>query len=278
MKERIFDIKIDENINIVIDSRFKIKGFIQFIRLSFNKLEIKDEFYKIYYDEKNIKNHKLLINSIANFYKKYTNDEVSYKKLLLNYKKDIIIQIKKHQLSFDENAVYIKLNKLSNKEFEILFANAKKSVFNYVKGLFLLELLDLRSDRLVVSFTEETKKIINALVSKNSIMGYKVVFSFDESEFDYIRQFSVEGSIKEYLIKIRNALELFGVEDIYQFEKIKKEYKRLAKKYHPDLHRNKPELIQKIYDKKFRRVKESYELLEEYYKSKGLNKHENICN
>ena len=268
MRDRILDIKIGENINIVIDSRFKIKGFIQFIRLSFNKLEIKDNLYKVYFDEDNIKNHKLLVTSIANFYKKHKRDETTYKKLLLNFKKDIIIEIKKHQLTFDENAIYITINKLSSKEFEILFANPKKSVFNYIKGLFLLELLDLSSDRLVVSFTEETKKIVNALVSKTSIMGYKVVFSFDEKEFEYTRQFSIEGSLKEYLAKIRNALELFGVEDIYQFEKIKKEYKRLAKKYHPDLHRNKPELIQKIYDKKFRRVKESYELLEEYYKNK----------
>ncbi len=270
MKERIFDIKIDENIKIVIDSRFKIKGFIQFIRLSFNKLEIKNEFYKIYFDENNIKNHKLLIGSIANFYKKHTGDEITYKKLLLNYKKDIIIQIKKHQLSFDENAVYIKINKLSSKEFEIVFANHKKSVYNYIKGLFLLELLDLNEERLVVSFSEETKKIINALVCKTSIMGYKVVFNFDEKEFEYTRKYSIEGSLKEYLTKIRNALELFGAEDINKFEKIKKEYKRLARKYHPDLHRNKPELIQKIYDKKFRRVKESYELLEEYYRNKVI--------
>ena len=41
-----------------------------------------------------------------------------------------------------------------------------------------------------------------------------------------------------------------------------------AKKYHPDLHRNKPELIQKIYEKKFRRIKESFELLEEYHSQK----------
>jgi len=270
MKDRIFDIKIDKNINIVIDSRFKIKGFIQFIRLSFNKLEIRDNLYKIYFDEENIKNHKLLITSIANFYKKHINDDITYKKLLLNYKKDIVIQIKKHQLTFDENVIYIKINKLSSKEFEILFANSKKTVFNYVKGLFLLELLDLSEQRLVVSFTEETKRIITALVSKTSIMGYRVFFNFDEKEFDYTRQFSVEGSLKEYLTKVRNALELFGVGDIYQFDKIKKEYKRLAKKYHPDLHRNKPELIQKIYDKKFRRVKESYELLEEYYNNKKI--------
>ena len=99
-------------------------------------------------------------------------------------------------------------------------------------------------------------------------MGYKVIFNIDESEFAYNKGFSVEGSLKEYLNKIRNALELFGVSTINEFDKIKKEYRRLAKKYHPDLHRQKPELIQKIYEKKFTRVKESFELLEEYHRKK----------
>ena len=271
MTQKILEIKIGENIEVVIDSRFKIKGFIQFIRLSFNRLEIKDNYYKIYFDEENVKNHKLLVSSIANLYKKHKNDENTYKKLLLNFKKDIVIHIKKHQVTFDENAVYITVNKLSSKEFEILFANVKRSVFNYVKSLFLLDLLDLSEDRLVVSFNENTKRIITALLEKHSVMGYKTVFKADRNEFNYSKHFSVEGSLKEYLTKIRNALELFGVSEIYEFEKIKKEYRRLAKKYHPDLHRNKPELIQKIYQKKFLRVKESYELLEEYYKTKVEN-------
>jgi len=180
----------------------------------------------------------------------------------------LIIKIKKYNLSFDEKAIYITIRKLSSKEFEILFANPKAPVFNYIKGLFLFDLIDISSDRMVVVFNEESKRIVTALASKNSVMGYKVIFNIDERDFEYSKSFSVEGSLKEYLNKIRNALELFGVSSIYEFDKIKKEYRRLAKKYHPDLHRQKPELIQKIYAKKFARVKESYELLEEYYNQK----------
>ncbi len=268
MEEKILEVKIDENINVVIDSRFKIKGFIQFIRLSFNKLEIRDNYYKIYFDKENIKNHRLLIHSIANLIKKYKNNESLYKKLILNFKKDVIIKIKKHQLAFDENAIYIAIKKLSSKEFEIVFANPKKAVFNYIKSLFLLDLLDLDDEKIIINFNEDTKRIVNALIAKKNIMGYKVFFKFNEEEFDYKKRFSIEGSIKEYLAKVRNALELFGVNDISEFEQIKKEYRRLAKKYHPDLHRDKPELIQKIYHKKFMRVKESFELLEEYKKSR----------
>jgi molecular chaperone DnaJ len=269
MDDKIFEVNINGVIEVVIDSRFKIKGFVEFIRLSFNKLEINDNEYKIYFDKKNVRKHKLLIQAIINMYKKHKGeDETLVKKLMLNFKKDLVIKIKKYHVTFDEKALYITIRKLSSKEFEILFANPKPPVYNYIKGLFLFDLIDLSADRLVVTFNEESKRIVNALISKHSIMGYKVIFNVNKDEFDYSKTFSVEGSLKEYLNKIRNALELFGVSTIYEFDQIKKEYRRLAKKYHPDLHRNKPELIQKIYTKKFTRVKESYELLEEYYNQK----------
>jgi molecular chaperone DnaJ len=269
MDDRVFEIKIGENIEVVIDSRFKIKGFIEFIRLSFNKLEINDNEYKIYFDRENVEKHKILINAIANMYKKRRNfNEAVYKKLILNFKKDCIVKIKKYQLTFDENAVYITIRKISSKEFEILFANPNKKVFDYIKGIFLFDILDIFEDKIIVSLNEESKRLVSALISKRSIMGYKVVFRVKKEEFESSRSFSIEGSVKEYLTKIKNALELFGASNIYEWDKIKKEYRRLAKKYHPDLHRTKPELIREIYEKKFRRVKESYELLEEYYNSK----------
>jgi len=266
--EKILEVNVNENIEVVLDSRFKIKGFIQFIRLSFNKLEIKGDTYVIYFDKENIKNHKLLIQTLANLYKKHKKDENTYKKMLLNFKKDVIVKIKKHEVTFDENAIYITIRKLSSSEFEINFANPNDKVYNYVKGLFLFDLLDMDRYKMVVSLNEESKRIVSALISKHSIMGYKVIFNVNEDDFQKTRTFSVEGSLKEYLNKVRNALELFGASTIYEWDIIKKEYRRLAKKYHPDLHRNKPELIRKIYEKKFRRVQESYELLEDYYNQK----------
>jgi molecular chaperone DnaJ len=267
--ERVLEVKITDILEFTIDSRFKTDSLVKFVRLSFNRLEIKDNEYMIYFDKENLKNHKILINSLANFYRKNKNDEVVYKQILLNYKKDVKLKIKKHFVSFDENAIYITIRKISSKEFEIEFANPKKSIYDYIKGLFLFDLLELDTYKMVISLNEESSKIVSALIGKNSIMGYKVVFNVNKDEFKVNRRgFSVEGSLKEYLNKIRNALEVFGVSTIYEWDTIKREYRRLAKKYHPDLHRNKPELIQKIYEKKFRKVKESYELLEEYYHSK----------
>jgi len=267
--DKIFEININENIDVVIDSRFKIKGFIEFIRLSFNKLEIKDNEYFIYFDKENIKKHKLLLQTLINMYRKVHKDDTISKRIALNYRKNVKIIIKKHSLSFSD-VIRIDVKKISSKEFSIEFSKEIKSVYNYIKGLFLFHILELYNDKIIVSFNENSKEIVYEMSKKNSIMGYKVEFHMDESEFKFShRNYSVEGSIKEYLAKIRNALDLFGVNSIYEFDIVKKEYKRLAKKYHPDLHANKPELIKKIYNKKFMKMKESYELLEEYYKSKN---------
>jgi len=267
--DKVFEIEINENIDVVIDSRYRLKGFIEFVRLSFNKLEIRDNEYFIYFDSKNVKKHKLLLQTLINMYRKtHKNDNTISKRIALNYRKNVKITIKKYNLS-SSDILNIEIKKISSKEFSIEFSKFIKPVYNYIKGLFLFHILEMYERKLIISFNENTKELVYELSKKNSIMGYKVNFIMDESEFKFShRNFSVEGSIKEYLAKIRNALELFGVDSITQFDEIKKEYKRLAKKYHPDLHRNKPELIQKIYNKKFMKIKESYELLEEYSKSK----------
>jgi len=267
--DKIFEIEIKENIEVVIDSRFRMKGFVEFIRLSFNRLEIKDDEYFIYFDKENIKKHKLLLQTLINMHKKVHKDDTISKRIALNYRKNVLIKIKKYSLSYSD-VLKIEIKKISSKEFSIDFSKEIKTIYNYIKGLFLFYILEIYNDRLIVSFNENSKEIVYELSKKNSIMGYKVEFIIDETDFRFShRNYSIEGSIKEYLAKVRTALDMFGVDSIYEFDVIKKEYKRLAKKYHPDINANKPELIKKIYEKKFMKIKESFELLEEYYKSKN---------
>jgi molecular chaperone DnaJ len=266
---RVFEIEISEDINVLIDSRYRLKALIEFIRLSFNRLKIKDNEYYIYFDPQNVKKHKLLLQTLIKLYKKnHRDDEIMIKRVALNYTKNIRIIIKKYNFLFSD-VLNIEIKKISSKEFKIEFSKFVKPVYNYIKGLFLFYILELYEKKFIISFNENSKEIVYELTKKNSIMGYKVYFIVDENEFKFFsRNFSIEGNIKEYLAKIRNALEVFGIDNINEFDIIKKEYKRLAKKYHPDLHRDKPELIQKIYNKKFMKIKESYELLEEYVKNR----------
>ena len=60
---------------------------------------------------------------------------------------------------------------------------------------------------------------------------------------------------------MKNAYEILGVSCYATDEEIKKAYRDLAKKYHPDKHQDLSKEEIKLYEEKFKRVREAYELL-----------------
>lgn len=62
---------------------------------------------------------------------------------------------------------------------------------------------------------------------------------------------------------LNRAYEILKVNQNDDFEKIKKMYKELCKKYHPDLYQD--ENIKELTEEKLKEVNEAYEILEKYY-------------
>jgi len=57
-------------------------------------------------------------------------------------------------------------------------------------------------------------------------------------------------------MKIKNYYRILGIESSATSEEIKSAYKRLARKYHPDLHPDNPKV-----EKLFSEIKEAYDVL-----------------
>lgn len=57
-------------------------------------------------------------------------------------------------------------------------------------------------------------------------------------------------------MKIKNYYRILGIESSATSEEIKSAYKRLARKYHPDLHPDDPKI-----EKLFSEIKEAYDVL-----------------
>jgi molecular chaperone DnaJ len=68
-------------------------------------------------------------------------------------------------------------------------------------------------------------------------------------------------------VKLRNPYEVLGVKEGSSEEEIKKAYRELVKKYHPDQYRDNP--LSKLAEEKLREVNEAYDYLMKNLSSRG---------
>lgn len=99
-------------------------------------------------------------------------------------------------------------------------------------------------------------KINNFENTHSKFYYYKSNFNSSNFRNDFFKSgMNIENKSKYYLI--------LGVTEEASQEEIKKAYKTLAKKYHPDVHHGKSEEEIKKNENKFRQVTEAYEKLKE---------------
>lgn len=67
-------------------------------------------------------------------------------------------------------------------------------------------------------------------------------------------------------MELEKTYEILKVKKNANLEEIKKSYKELTKKYHPDLYQNNP--LAELAEEKLKEINEAYELLENYFKNK----------
>jgi molecular chaperone DnaJ len=97
-------------------------------------------------------------------------DDTISKRIALNYRKNVFIKIKKYEISYSD-VLRIDVKKTSSKEFVIYFSQYEKSVYNYIKGLFLFHILDMDNSKIVVSFNENSKDVVYEMSKKKFHYG-----------------------------------------------------------------------------------------------------------
>lgn len=68
----------------------------------------------------------------------------------------------------------------------------------------------------------------------------------------------------EYEGTLKGDYDELGIDYNISDEGLKKNHKKLARMYHPDMHSDKSEKEQKIYEEKFKKINEAYENIKKY--------------
>lgn len=253
---------------------------------------VKETFYEYYFSRSSIiiyqdllstkaidkKREKLISwfikNSKLNLLNPKKADEITK-----NYKKQIKIEISTNSGLY-QNIATIKLSKYT-KDLMILEVKKDSSsiIFSYIRSKFIYNTSRVDKERSKILLNTSSlnfKNILEEIVSKRTIAGKKVLFLYDKT---YINEFispkkeysssssnsSEQESIKEKIDKIKNSYIILklnsGIKDI---SVVKKQYHKLAKEYHPDSHFQKSKSEIEVYQDKFLKVKEAYELIREH--------------
>ncbi len=167
--------------------------------------------------------------------------------------------------------LYIHFNK-EEKNIEIKIDNTNRLVLRVIQNIFCnykvlyhpsfkmtcIQNIDLNFIDLLKNFVE-TKEIF----------GNFIDFEYETDMFDSIK----EHLQKTYARKKRGVYIL--LDNFYKklhcncddsYEKVRKNYLSLIKKYHPDTASNTSSLMSNVYNKKFQEIQQAYKTIKEYHK------------
>lgn len=162
----------------------------------------------------------------------------------------------------------------------LIFLNSFKVRKGYMFICFIISLLVIFRDsylEILLFFIEIVLPILISLVVGYYIMKYKSMmhgggyssYSFNYTKYENSKNKKEnsnkkesnknygEGTLKEYYDEL-------GVDYSVSDEVLKKNHKKLARIYHPDMNQDKGEKEIKIMEEKLKRINEAYEKIKEY--------------
>jgi len=103
---------------------------------------------------------------------------------------------------------------------------------------------------------------------KNNFFEWKFRDDFTENQerYNYYKQQNQYKSNFNFTENKSKYYSILGVSETASLEEIKKKYKSLAKKYHPDLHASKTEIEQKENEQKFKEINDAYSYMKKIKK------------
>ncbi len=170
--------------------------------------------------------------------------------------------------------IAIKYNKMTN-SIEISMDKKNRFILRGIKNIFKnyeVTYYPSMDKTYIQNIDKNFGIVLQHFISTREILGIFLDIKYDDGIFDEIN----EENLKKIDKKNRRANIL--LDDFYKklncnskdpYDKIRKSYLLLTKKYHPDAISNDNEIILKVYRKKFQEIQQAYKTIKEYHRYIG---------
>ncbi len=260
----------EQNINIIIENDVNTFYYLKnIIDKNFKqKIGNKNKIIIFYNPEENVI-RRYFLKLLSRIYAKknqnnieqiYQIEECINKNIKLSLVKENQIQQKiniKISYNKNQNLIEIKMDKTNR-----FILRGIKNIFDQYKVLYYPS-LDITY---IQNIDQKASKILKHFIFTKELLGIFLNIEYDKDIFDEINNLKYRKNIQRANIILNDFYKKLHCQSGDPYEKIRKNYLFLVKKYHPDYLNNDNSIILKVYSKKLQEIQHAYKTIREYYK------------
>ncbi len=155
------------------------------------------------------------------------------------------------------NSIEIKMDKTNR-----FILRGIKNIFDQYKVLYYPSL----DTTYIQNIDQKASKILKHFILTKELLGIFLNIEYDKDIFDKINNLKYRKNVQRANIILNDFYKKLHCQNGDPYEKIRKNYLFLVKKYHPDYLNNDNSIILKVYSKKLQEIQHAYKTIREYYK------------
>lgn len=191
--------------------------------------------------------------------------------LLSSYEKPIKLIIE--DTSSPIKITHIRLGVIS-KVLHVKIPKSDKLIFWYLVSVF--KKYDLTydftaGDLFIKKIDISLRKELSTLLGKKSILSHHICYEYDKAQLSYLFRQKEDNLVNNNFqnSSLEYHYHILKVDRLDSLETIRKQYLKLAKKFHPDLQAHLHEDLVKLHTQKFYKIQKAYEAIKNF-KTKKL--------
>jgi hypothetical protein len=141
-------------------------------------------------------------------------------------------------------------------------------VIKYFKSIFK-DSMSRSSERRIFTITIHTKKdllTLQKILSAKSICNTRVSFITQSLNFKKLNKDRFEEEENAFKEKLQKCYKVLSIDQNSSLDEIKKNYRQMLKKYHPDRVYSQDNETVELYTRRFQVIQKAYELVQEHHK------------
>lgn len=162
----------------------------------------------------------------------------------------------------------ITIDQINKNEISVSSSQYQDKIAQYFKLVFKdsIILFDNRSTFNILIKTKAHLALLKGILKKKEILNISIVFVTQGLNFKRLHPQDTNSAEYLYREKLQKSHTILSISDDSTMSEIKKNYRNMLKKYHPDIVYNKGEDLIKLYTRRFQVIQHAYEIVRKHHK------------